>query len=165
MTVATYLGLGSNQDPQMHIAAGIAALRQNFEGVRVSPVYRSPAVGFAGADFLNCAAIIRTDLAVGELKRWLTELEDHHGRDRSQPRFSDRSLDIDILLYGDLVGEFDGLILPRQEILKYAHVLKPLADIAPDLRHPLTGQTFSKHWKAFEGDRTLERIEGAGNQG
>lgn len=156
MSVEAHLGLGSNQDPERHIAAGIVALRQAFEGVRVSPVYRSAAVGFAGADFLNCAAVIHTELALVDLKQWLTELEDRHGRDRSQPRFSDRSLDIDILLYGDLVGEHDGLILPRQEILKYAHVLKPLADIAPELRHPLTGRTFSEHWKEFDGDRTLE---------
>lgn len=158
MTVAAYLGLGSNQDPETHIAAGITALRQKFEGVRVSPVYRSRAVGFAGADFLNCAAVIHTDLEVAELKRWLTDLEDHHGRDRSQPRFSDRSLDIDILLYGDLAGEFDGLILPRQEILKYAHVLKPLADIAPQVCHPVTGTTFARHWVEFAGDRSLEPV-------
>lgn len=158
MRVEVYLGLGSNRQPEHHIAAGIAALRQAFDGVRVSPVYRSPAVGFDGADFLNSAAAVTTDLGLAELKSWLTELEDRHGRDRSQPRFSDRTLDVDILLYDDLVGEFHGLTLPRGEILKYSHVLKPLADLAPDLHHPLTGRTFREHWEAFTGDRSLEPV-------
>jgi 2-amino-4-hydroxy-6-hydroxymethyldihydropteridine diphosphokinase len=157
--VDVYLGLGSNQDAKKHIAAGIVALQHRFGDFRISPIYRSRAVGFSGDDFLNAAAWVTTDLKVGELKAWLTDLEDRHGRDRSQPRFSDRSLDIDILLYGDWVGTFDGLELPRGEILKYAHVLKPLADIAPDLKHPVSGLTFAEHWRRFEGDRTVEPLE------
>ena len=153
-----YLGLGSNCDAEAHIVAGIKALQEAFEQIRISPVYCSRAVGFEGSDFLNCAAVIDTDLALGELKQWLTDLEDAHGRDRSQPKFSDRTLDIDILLYDDLIGEHDGLELPRDEILKYAHVLKPLADIAPDLTHPETGMRFSEHWERFEGDRSLVAI-------
>ena len=159
MTATVYLGLGSNRNAEANIAAGIQALRKAFGNVRISPVYRSPAVGFEGSDFLNCAAVIKTGMALGELKQWLVELEDRHGRDRSQPKFSDRTLDIDILLYDDLVGEHDGLELPRDEILKYAHVLKPLADLAPQLRHPVTGKTFAEHWERFEGDRSLQRAE------
>lgn len=157
--IDAYLGLGSNQNAESNMAAGIAELRARFGDVEVSPIYRSPAVGFSGEDFLNAAALIRTDLSVGELKAWLTALEDRHGRDRSQPKFSDRSLDIDILLHGDKVGRFDGLELPRDEVLKYAHVLKPLADIAPDLKHPATGQTFAEHWARFDGDRSLQTIQ------
>lgn len=156
--VDAYLGLGSNQEAKRHIAAGIVALQQRFGDIQLSPVYRSPAVGFSGSDFLNAAARIRTEESVTELKDWLTRLENEHGRDRSQPRFSDRSLDIDVLLYGDLVGHFDGLELPRAEILKYAHVLKPLADIAPELTHPITGVTFAEHWRRFEGDRSLDPL-------
>lgn len=156
--VDVFLGLGSNQEPKRHLAAGIVALQHRFGDLRLSPVYRSEAVGFSGSDFLNAAARIRTEVPVTELKAWLTELENRHGRDRSQPRFSDRSLDIDILLYGEQVGTFDGLELPRGEILKYAHVLKPLADIAPDIAHPLTGLTMAEHWRGFEGDRSLEPI-------
>ena len=159
MTVRAYLGLGSNRDAEHNIAAGMQALRQAFEAVEVSPVYRSPAVGFEGSDFLNCAAVIETGMALGELKQWLVDLEDRHGRDRSQPKFSDRTLDIDILLYDDLVGDHDGLELPRDEILKYAHVLKPLADLAPELRHPVTGRTFAEHWDEFDGDRSLRLTE------
>jgi len=154
--IDAYLGLGSNQNAKRNMASGIAELRDAFGQVRISPIYRSPAVGFSGEDFLNAAAVVQTDMSVGELKAWLTALEDRHGRDRSQPKFSDRSLDIDILLHGDKVGDFDGLVLPRDEILKYAHVLKPLADIAPKLKHPVTGQTFADHWRDFRGDRTLD---------
>ncbi len=156
--VEVYLGLGSNLDAERHIAAGFAALRRQFGEVICSPVYRSPAVGFSGDDFLNAAARIRTDWAVGRLKDWLTELENAHGRDRSQPKLSDRSLDIDILLHGEKVGEHDGLVLPREEILEYAHVLKPLADIAPALRHPVTGLSFAEHWQRFDGDRSLQSV-------
>ncbi len=157
--IDAYLGLGSNQNAKRNMASGIAELRDAFGQVRISPIYRSPAVGFSGEDFLNAAAVVQTDMSVGELKAWLTALEDRHGRDRSQPKFSDRSLDIDILLHGDKVGDFDGLVLPRDEILKYAHVLKPLADIAPKLKHPVTGQTFAEHWAGFEGDRSLQAVE------
>ena len=156
--VEVYLGLGSNLDADRHIAAGFAALRRQFGEVLCSPVYRSPAVGFSGDDFLNAAARIRTNWSVGRLKDWLTELENAHGRDRTQPKFSDRSLDIDILLHGDKVGEHDGLVLPREEVLEYAHVLKPLADIAPSLRHPVTGLSFAEHWQGFKGDRSLQAL-------
>lgn len=139
--------------------AGLAALRETFDSVDVSPIYRSAAVGFVGAPFLNCCARITTALAVMELKRWLTDLEVRHGRKRDLPKFSDRNLDIDILLYGDLVGQVDGLELPRPDILKYAHVLKPLADLAPDLVLPLTGRTVAEHWSGFTGDRRLEPVE------
>ncbi len=151
-----YLGLGSNRNAEANIRAGIRALYRKFTNTAVSPVYRSKAVGFSGDDFLNCVARIETDLAPTELKHWLTELEDAYGRDRSQPKFSDRTLDIDILLYDDKAGCFDGLTLPRGEILQYAHVLAPLADLAPDLKHPETGKTFAEHWDEFEGDRSLE---------
>jgi len=154
-----YLGLGSNVDARRNLAVGVAALRERFGRVVFSPVYRSEAVGFDGDDFLNACCRIESDLGPEELKAWLTDLEDEHGRRRDQPRFSDRTLDIDILLFGDRTGRFGNLSLPRGEILKYAHVLKPLADLAPDLEHPETGKTFAEHWREFDGDRSLQQVD------
>jgi len=154
-----YLGLGSNVDARNKLAAGVAALRERFGSVECSPVYQSEAVGFDGDDFLNACCRIDTELAPEALKAWLMALEDRHGRRRDQPRFSDRTLDIDILLHGSRVGVFGDLELPRGEILKYAHVLKPLADLAPALEHPETGKTFAEHWREFAGDRSLAAID------
>ncbi|PKL96351.1 MAG: 2-amino-4-hydroxy-6-hydroxymethyldihydropteridine diphosphokinase, partial [Gammaproteobacteria bacterium HGW-Gammaproteobacteria-8] len=109
-------------------------------------------------DFLNACCRIRCELEPPALKAWLTALEDRYGRRRDLPKFADRTLDIDILLFGDRAGDFGGLELPRDEILRYAHVLKPLADLAPSVIHPLTGKTLAEHWRRFDGDATLEAI-------
>lgn len=154
-----YLGLGSNVDARNKLAAGVAALRERFGQVECSPVYQSEAVGFDGEDFLNACCRIQTDMQPETLKAWLTELEDRHGRQRDLPKFADRTLDIDILLFGNRTGRFGRLALPRGEILKYAHVLKPLADLAPDLEHPETRKTFAEHWQEFDGDRSLQQID------
>ena len=117
----------------------MTALRERFGALRVSPAYRTAAVGFDGPAFLNNAVAIDTDLPLQELDDWLHALEDAHGRDRSGPRFSDRTLDIDVVFYGDLVVEGPGhLRIPRPE-LKHAFVLKPLADIAPGFIDPVSG--------------------------
>ena len=153
-----YLGLGSNVNAEHNLKSALHALEQQFGNVELSPVYRSKAVGFSGDDFLNACCRIETDISPGQLKHWLAELENQHGRRRDLPKFADRTLDIDILLYDDLCGEFDGLVLPRDEILKYAHVLRPLADLAGDLSHPASGHSFSEHWRRFTDDTSLERV-------
>ena len=150
-----YLGLGSNKAPDHHLKFAIESLSQEFGVLEISPIYRSKAVGFSGEDFLNAVVRAETTMSVSELKQFLTRLEDQCGRDRSQPKFSDRVLDIDILLYDDLRGEFDGLVLPREEIHRYAHVLKPLVDIAPRLKIPGGNQTYQELWEIFQGDRSL----------
>lgn len=143
-----YLSLGSNLDPEANLRSGIVALRERFGRVVLSPVYRTRAVGFDGADFLNAAAIIDTDLDPHALNAWLHALEDRHGRDRGGPRFGDRTLDIDIVLFDDRVLEGAGnLRIPRPE-LRHAFVLKPLADVAPDVREPLSGKTLAQLWAA-----------------
>lgn len=141
-----YLSLGSNQDAAAHLRRAVAELRQRFGAVQVSPVYRTAAVGFAGADFLNCAAILATDLAPAELCAWLHALEDAHGRRRDQPRFSARPLDIDLVFYDDLVlSGAGGPRIPRPE-LQHAFVLQPLADIAPSYREPRSGLSLAALW-------------------
>jgi 2-amino-4-hydroxy-6-hydroxymethyldihydropteridine diphosphokinase len=143
-----YLSLGSNQSPDIHLPQALAELRAQFGEVIASPTYRTPAEGFDGPDFLNAAAIIETDLDIVALDAWLHALEDAHGRRRDVPRFSSRPLDIDIVFYDDLVFRGPGnLQVPRPE-LRHAFVLKPLADIAPGFRDPISGSTLAELWAA-----------------
>ena len=141
-----YLSLGSNLEPGRHLPAAVQALRARFGELLVSPCYRFPAVGYDGPDFLNAAAALRTDLDAHALNAWLHALEDAHGRDRSGPRYSDRTLDIDIVLFDDLVIDGPGrLRLPRAD-LRHAFVLRPLAEIAPDIVEPVSGRTLAALW-------------------
>ncbi len=142
------LSLGSNVQPTHYLRLAVAAVRARFGQIVVSPAYRTPAVGFEGPDFVNNAVVLQTDLELDALDHWLHALEDAHGRDRSGPRFSDRTLDLDVVFFGDRIVEGPGhLRIPRPE-LKHAFVLKPLADIAPDFVDPLSGQTLAALWQA-----------------
>lgn len=144
------LSLGSNLEPEHHLGAALRALRERFGAVRVSAFYRTRAVGFEGPDFVNAAAVIATDLDVHALDAWLHALEDAHGRDRSGPRYGNRTLDIDIVLFDDLIVEGPGRFrLPRPE-LRHAFVLRPLAEIAPEIVEPRSGRTLAALWADSE---------------
>jgi 2-amino-4-hydroxy-6-hydroxymethyldihydropteridine diphosphokinase len=148
-----YLSLGSNIDAERWLAAAVAELRTRFGALDLSPVYRSAAVGFDGPDFLNLAVGIDSDLAPEALNDWLHALEDRHGRIRGGARYGSRTLDVDIVLFDDLVLSGKGnLKLPRGE-LRHAFVLKPMADIAPSVRHPVDGRTMGQLWEAFPKER------------
>lgn len=146
-----YLGIGSNTDRERNIASCLNELRRRFGELDISPIYSSQAVGFEGADFYNLAVGIDTGLDPQSLNRELHEIEAEHGRTREGPRFSDRTLDIDLLLHGDCTMETAALTLPRPEILEYAFVIKPLADIAPDVVHPTEKRTIGELWRNFSG--------------
>jgi len=154
------LSLGTNLQPRHHLRAAVAALAQRFGDIVVSPTYRTAAVGFDGPAFLNNAVAIETGLPLQELDAWLHALEDAHGRDRSGPRFSDRTLDIDVVFHGDLIIEGPGhLRIPRPE-LKHAFVIKPLADIAPAFVDPVSGLTLAALWRAHpQHEDTFDVVE------
>ena len=141
-----FLSLGSNIDAEVNIRSGIRALQEAFGEVVLSPAYRTRAFGFEGGDFINLAAKIETDLEPLALKRLLAGIEDRHHRNREAPKFSDRTLDLDILFYDDLYLISPALEIPRDEILEAPHVLKPLADLAPDLPHPALRKTLLDLW-------------------
>ena len=144
-----YLSLGSNLEPEKHLDAAVQALRESFGDILLSDWVRTTAVGFEGPDFVNGAAVIETDWDVYRLDAWLHALEDAHGRRRDVPRFSSRTLDIDIVFYDDLILDGPGnLRIPRPE-LKHAFVLQPLAQIAPDFVNPETGKTLAEAWREF----------------
>lgn len=145
-----YLSLGSNIDRESHIRDAVHELEARYGLLLVSPVYESEAVGFAGDNFFNLVVGLDTEKPVGLLAAELRAIEEAHGRDRHGPKFSARTLDIDILTYGNACGEMDGIQLPRDEILKNAFVLRPLADIAGNDRHPETIRPFAEHWEAYD---------------
>lgn len=154
-----YLSLGSNLEPRLHLPAAIRELRERFGEVTVSPAYRSGSVGFDGAEFVNLAVGLDTVLSPETLNDWLHALEDRHGRRRDVPRYSDRTLDIDIAFYDDLVLDGPGhLQIPRNE-LQHAFVLRPVADIAPAFRHPVSGRSMADLWAAFPAQGELLRLE------
>lgn len=156
-----YLSLGSNIDPGHHLRGGLAELRTRLSMRSVSPVYRSPACGFAGPDFLNLAACAETDMDPISLNTWLHEVEAHHGRRRDVPRFSSHTLDIDLVLFADRVLDLPGLVLPRPDVL-CAYVLKPLVDLAPDLSLPGSARTLAELWDSSDASirASLQRIDG-----
>lgn len=163
-----WLSLGSNIDAESNLALAFSALRGRFGQVRFSPVYRTAAVGFDGPDFLNAAAVLETRLDPHALDAWLHAYEDAQGRDRSGPRFSDRGIDIDLVLYDALALEGEGhLRLPRPE-LAHAFVLRPLADIAADVPIPGQGRTVGEAWRAhpeFGSDADVVDVEAGGLPG
>jgi 2-amino-4-hydroxy-6-hydroxymethyldihydropteridine diphosphokinase len=145
--VEVLLSLGSNIDPVRHLRAALDELRAMFGEVAISPAYRTAAVGFDGAPFVNAAVALHTVLPLPALEDALHALEDRHGRDRTGPRLSDRTLDVDVVFYGDAVVRDGGRVrLPRPE-LKHAFVIKPLADIAPAFVDPLSGTALAELWR------------------
>jgi len=157
MSIA-WLGLGSNVNAETHIRAGIGELEKDFQNVTLSPVYTSTSVGFDGDDFINLVARVETELHPMELRDYLRDLEDRFGRKRDVAKFSDRSLDIDILLYDDLVLLSPVLEIPRAEILKFSHVLKPLADLEPELIHPTEQRSMTEIWETSGMDDSCLRL-------
>lgn len=151
-----YISLGSNINREQNTRSGVQAMQKQFGPLVLSSVYESESVGFVGDAFYNMVISAQTSLDVHEVNQQLRDIEDAHGRDRSGPKFSSRSLDLDLLLYDDLVLDEKGLVLPRAEILKNAFVLWPLAEIAPGLKHPLSGISYAQHWQSF--DKSKEKL-------
>ena len=152
MSARVYVSLGSNLDREAKIGQAVAMLRAHFGGIELSPVYDSAAVGFDGSNFLNLVAGFDTELGVEEVALIFHDIEDRLGRDRSLPKFASRPIDLDILVYDDLVLDIPGIRIPRPEILQNAFVLKPLQDIAPDRLHPVKGESYAALWQVMAAD-------------
>ncbi len=153
-----YISIGSNLDREHHIRTAVSELQRRFGELRLSSVYDSVAVGFDGQPFLNMVVCFNSNETPQVIQQFLTKLEDKHGRDRTLPKFSNRSLDLDLLLYGDQILEENGLKLPREEILEHAFVLAPLAQLAGELRHPQVHKSFAELWEAFS-DKEQQLVE------
>ena len=139
-----FLGLGSNLRPEENLQLGVRELARRFSLVAVSCVYRNRAFGFEGDDFLNAVVSVETDKRADVVVDELNEIHALAGRERGPKAFVSRTLDIDLLLYGDeIIAECR---VPRDDVLEYSFVLRPLAELAPGLRHPQTGRTMADHW-------------------
>lgn len=145
-----YISIGSNIDAENNIRIAVHALQEHYGKLILSSVYESEAVGFEGDNFLNLVAGVNTDEDVHTVVETLRKIEDDNGRDRTGPRFSPRTVDLDLLLYDDLILKEESLELPREEIIKNAFVLLPLEEIAPQLIHPVSGDTMCDHWINFD---------------
>ena len=145
-----YVSVGTNIDRERNVASGLAALAREYDGLQQSRLFETQAVGFSGDLFYNLVVAFETGQSPQQVSAVLTRIEDAHGRDRRGGKFSNRSLDLDLLLYDDLVVDEPGLVLPRPEILDYAFVLRPLAEIAGDRKHPVTGVSFAAMWDQFD---------------
>lgn len=145
-----YISIGSNIEPLLHIRASLMDMQHYFGSPTLSSVYESEAVGFIGDNFYNLVAGFNTHQEIHAIARLLQQIEQKNGRQRTTAKFNARTLDLDLLLYDQLVLTADKLIVPRDEILKYAFVLFPLAEIAPTLKHPVTGQTYAEIAQLFD---------------
>jgi len=148
---SVYLGLGSNIDAEENLRLGIAELRRRYGELRLSATYQSAAIGFKGADFLNLVVGLETDESAAEIHEQIEAIHELVGRQRGEDKYSARPLDIDLLLYDELVASAP-LQLPRSDVLDYSFVLRPLSELAPDLVHPVTGKTLRTHWQEFDAD-------------
>ncbi len=150
MQQRVWLSIGSNVDREANITGCINALRAEFGELIISQVYENASFGFEGSPFYNLVVGFDSDRTVDDLTQTFRKIEADHGRVRGGPKFAARSLDIDLLTYGDQIIKKGSLELPRPEILEYAFVLGPLAEVAGDERHPVTGETYSELWDRFD---------------
>ncbi|GHE20686.1 2-amino-4-hydroxy-6-hydroxymethyldihydropteridine diphosphokinase [Halomonas urumqiensis] len=145
------VSIGSNIDRDHHVRTCLDALAASFGELAISRVFESEPVGFEdGRNFYNLVVVFECGWPVGELQAWCKRLEFANGRRKDSPKFSPRTLDIDLLTVGELTGMHDGVELPRDEILHHAFVLQPMAELLPKARHPLTGDTYADLWAAFD---------------
>jgi len=149
LSVRVYLAIGSNIAPKSSIRLALSELANKFPDLRVSPAYQNTAVGFSGDDFINLVVCFDTTLSLADLLQAIYEVEAVCGRARNDPKWAPRCMDLDILLYGDLLGVFAGTVLPRPDLLKRAYMLGPLAALEPDLVHPTEHKTIAQLWQQF----------------
>lgn len=154
-----FLGVGSNIDPDHHIACALDELDRRIELKRISSVYRSEPIGFDGDAFLNLAVEATTSLGPGELHHMIRSIEYGYGRVDALGKFSSRQVDVDILAVDELHGTVDGIDLPRDETTRNAFVLAPMAEIAGDLVLPGERESLAELWARYDRNQHVERVE------
>jgi len=148
-----FVGVGANLDPGKNIRKALRLLQQDFNNICCSPVYQNTAVGFDGPPFINLVVQFDSSAGADEVHNMLKRIEYQCGRIEGAERFASRTMDLDLLLYGDRILHGNGVHVPREDILQHAYVLKPLADLYPQGVHPLQGQRYIDLWRVMEKNR------------
>lgn len=146
--VAIFVSVGSNIAREDNIRSGVRVLRQHFPDLNCSSVYESDAEGFDGDPFYNLVVAFQGE-GLANINKILRLIEEQHGRTRQAQKFCPRTLDLDLLLFGDQVLIDKGWDVPRAEITQYAFILWPLAEIAPELSHPILGLKMKQLWSQY----------------
>ena len=153
-----FASLGSNQNREHNIRSAVRSIRGHFGKLQCSTVYQNKAVGFEGDDFLNMVLSFQSNRPPQEIQEIFRSIETGHGRTRLETKFTPRTLDIDLIIYGNLVINERQLQLPREDVAKYAFVLLPLSEIAPKGMHPLLKTTYAEMWQTFNGNKSLKAV-------
>jgi len=150
--VRVFVAAGSNVEPERHLARACADIAHTWPDAHFSRAYRNVAVGFEGPDFINLVVGFSAAQPLAYVIERLRGIETNRGRPRYAPKWASRTMDLDVLLFGDLVEKTADYTLPRPDLLKRPYMLGPLAEIAPDVVHPLAGKTIGELWAAFDRD-------------
>ncbi len=142
MSEHAFISIGSNLEPERYLPLAVRGLRRIGRLVGISGVHQSPAVGSQrGPDFLNAAVRVETEASPLDVRQRLRDIEVDLGREREEDKFAPRTIDLDLCLYGSLVLSSPQVTLPHPELIEQAYVAVPMAQLAPDLPHPITGET------------------------
>ena len=152
-----YISIGSNINRQHYIEQGLNALTEAFGLMTLSSLFESEEVGFDGKAFYNMVVGVQTDQSLGSVASVLRKIEFAHGRSQNAKKFSPRTLDLDLLLYDDVITDSPAQI-PREEITRNAFVLWPLAEIAGHLVHPSLGLCYQELWQQYDKDQQQLQI-------
>jgi 2-amino-4-hydroxy-6-hydroxymethyldihydropteridine diphosphokinase len=150
--VRVFVAAGSNLEPEKHLARACADIRHSWPDAVFSRAYRNVAVGFDGPDFINLVVGFGTAQPLEAVIARLRAIETQCGRPRYAPKWASRTMDLDVLLYGDLVEKTSEYTLPRPDLLKRPYMLGPMAEIAPDVVHPVEHKTIAVLWREFDRD-------------
>lgn len=154
-----YISIGSNIDKQENIVSSVQALRDHYGELDISKVYETKSIGFEGENFHNLVVGLDTNEAPLEISQVLKKIEADHDRTRGKEKFESRTLDLDQILYGDLVMQMEGVNIPHPDILRYSFVLKPLAELAGESVHPESEKPINELWESFEDKGEMKIVD------
>ena len=153
-----FVSIGTNINKEYNLRSCLNVLQQIFRNVIKSSVYQSATVGFEGEDFYNMVVSFETTLTPSNINQVFFEVEKKHGRKRGENQFVSRELDLDHLLYDDLIIDEDGVYLPHRDLSKHSYILKPIVEIASDLVHPKIGKNVSELLQNLDHPAPVTRV-------